>query len=82
VQNYTAAATSGTGFTAFDGRILGIGAPSATMITQPCEWDWCLNNDSPLILRGASDVIEIYNNTLTLGAGTYGCMVEWEEDNS
>ena len=35
-----------------------------------------------MILRGAGDVIEIMNNTLTLGTGTYGCMVEWEEDNS
>jgi hypothetical protein len=82
VQNYTAAAVAGTGFTAFDGRIVGIAPPSASMIAQPAEWDWCLNNDAPLILRGVSDVIEIMNNTLTLGAGTYGAMVEWEEDNS
>ena len=46
VQNYTAAAVAGTGFTAFDGRIVGIAAPSASMIAQPAEWDWCLNNDS------------------------------------
>jgi hypothetical protein len=82
VQNYTAAAVAGAGFTAFDGRIVGCAAPSASMIAQPAEWDWCLNNDSPLILRGTGDVIEIMNNTLTLGTGTYGCMVEWEEDNS
>lgn len=82
IQNYTAAAVAGTGFTAFDGRILGISAPSASMICQPCEWDWCLNNDGPMVLRGTGDVLKIYNNTLTLGTGTYGCMVEWEEDNS
>ncbi len=82
VNNYTAAATSGTNFAAFDGRILGIAPPAAGMIAQPCEWDWCLNNDGPLVLRGTGDVIQIYNNTLTLGTGTYGGMVEWEEDNS
>jgi hypothetical protein len=79
---YQVAAPSGTGYTAFDGRILGITPPSATMWAQPCEWDWCLNNDGPMILRGTGDVLEIYNNTTGLGAGTFGCMVEWEEDNS
>jgi hypothetical protein len=79
---YTAAAVSGTGFAAFDARILGITPPSAAMIAQPAIWDFCLNNDKPLILRGTGDVIEVYNNTTGLGAGTFGVMVEWEEDNS
>jgi hypothetical protein len=82
VQNYTAAAVAGSGFAAQDGRILGITPPSASMWAQPCEWDWCLNNDGPMILRGTGDVLEIFNNTTGLGAGTYGCMVHWEEDNS
>jgi hypothetical protein len=82
VNIYTAAATSGTGFAAFDARIMGIAPPAAGMIAQPVVWDFCLNNDKPLILRGTGDVIEIYNNTTGLGAGTFGCMVEWEEDNS
>jgi hypothetical protein len=82
VNIYTAAALSGTGFTPFDARILGISPPSTSMIAQPAIWDFCLNNDKPLILRGASDVIEIYNNTTGLGAGTFGVMVETEEDNS
>jgi hypothetical protein len=82
VNIYTGAAASGTGFAAFDARILGIAPPSASMIAQPAIWDFCLNNDKPLILRGTGDVIEIYNNTTGLGAGTFGAMVEWEEDNS
>ena len=82
VNIYTAAAASGTGFAAFDAKIMGVAAPSATMIAQPVTWDFCLNNDKPLILRGTGDVIEIYNNTTSLGTGTFGCMVEWEEDNS
>lgn len=82
IGTYQVAAPSGTGFVASDGRILGITPPSATMWAQPCEWDWCLNNDGPMVLRGATDVLEIYNNTTGLGAGTFGVMVEWEEDNS
>ncbi len=82
VNIYTGAATTGTGFAAFDARIMGISPPAAGMIAQPVIWDFCLNNDKPLILRGIGDVIEIYNNTLTLGAGTFGVMVETEEDNS
>jgi hypothetical protein len=82
VNIYTAAATSGTGFAAFDARIMGISPPAAGMIAQPVVWDFCLNNDKPLILRGTGDLVEIYNNTTGLGAGTFGCMVEWEEDNS
>jgi len=82
INVYTAAAASGTGFAAFDARILGIAPPSASMIAQPAIWDFCLNNDKPLILRGTGDVIEIYNNTTGLGTGTFGAMVEWEEDNS
>jgi hypothetical protein len=82
VNVYTAAATSGTGFAAFDARVMGISPPAAGMIAQPVTWDFCLNNDKPLILRGTGDVIEIYNNTTGLGTGTFGCMVEWEEDNS
>jgi len=82
VNIYTGAAASGTGFAAFDARIMGIAPPAASMIAQPVIWDFCINNDKPLILRGTGDVIEIYNNTTALGAGTFGCMVETEEDNS
>ncbi len=82
VNVYTAAATSGTGFAAFDARIMGIAPPAASMIAQPVIWDFCINNDKPLILRGTGDVIQIFNNTTGLGAGTFGCMVETEEDNS
>ena len=82
INYYTAAAASGSGFAPLAGKILGVAAPSASMIAQPCVWDFCINNEKPLILRGTGDVIEIYNNTTGLGAGTFGCDVLWEEDNS
>jgi hypothetical protein len=82
INYYTAAAASGTGFAVMGGKIMGCAVPSATMITQPVVWDFCINNEKPLILRGTSDILEIYNNTLTLGAATFGFDVLWEEDNS
>jgi hypothetical protein len=82
INNYTAAATSGAGFAVMGGKIMGVAAPSASMIAQPVVWDFCINNEKPLILRGTGDVLEVYNNTLTLGAATYGFDVLWEEDNS
>ncbi len=82
INYYTAAATAGSGFAVMGGKILGVAAPSATMIAQPCIWDFCINNEKPLILRGTGDVLEIYNNTTALGTGTFGFDVLWEEDNS
>jgi hypothetical protein len=82
INNYTAAATSGAGFAVIGGKVMGITPPSASMITQPVIWDFCINNEKPLILRGTGDVLEVYNNTTGLGAGTYGFDVLWEEDNS
>jgi hypothetical protein len=82
INYYTAAATSGAGFAVMGGKIAGLAAPSASMIAQPVVWDFCINNEKPLILRGTGDVLEIYNNTTALGAGTFGFDVLWEEDNS
>jgi hypothetical protein len=82
INYYTAAATYGSGHTVMGARYMGIMAPAATNIAMPITWDFCVNNDKPLILRGAGDVIQIYNTILTLGSGTYGYEVEWEEDNS
>jgi hypothetical protein len=82
INCYTAAAASGTGFAVMGGKIMGVAAPSATMIAQPVAWDFCINNEKPLILRGTGDVLQIYNNTLTLGTATFGFDVLWEEDNS
>ncbi|MGO9375661.1 MAG: hypothetical protein ACLQBD_26725 [Syntrophobacteraceae bacterium] len=82
INYYTAAAVSGAGFAVMGGKILGLAAPSASMIAQPCIWDFCINNEKPLILRGTGDVLEIYNNTTALGTGTFGFDVLWEEDNS
>jgi hypothetical protein len=82
INCYTAAAVSGAGFAVMGGKIMGVAAPSATMIAQPVVWDFCINNEKPLILRGAGDVLEVYNNTTGLGTGTFGFDVLWEEDNS
>jgi len=82
INYYTAAAVSGTGFAVMGGKSMGLAAPSASMIAQPVVWDFCINNEKPLILRGTSDVLEVYNNTTGLGAGTFGFDVLWEEDNS
>lgn len=81
VNSYAAASTQGTGH-------LVIGASpmycSAAGLTAPAKtvWDFCRNNDGPLILRGVADWIEVYNNTTSVGTGTFGYEIEWEEDNS
>ncbi len=78
----TAAATYGTGHAIMGARYMGVMAPAATNIALPVTWDFCVNNDKPLILRGTDDVIQVYNTITGLGAGTFGYEVEWEEDNS
>ena len=82
INYYTAAATYGTTHTIMGARVLSVQAPAATNIAIPVIWDFCINNDKPLILRGTGDVIEIYNTITGLGTGTFGFEVEWEEDNS
>jgi hypothetical protein len=78
VNTYAAAAAAGTGHAVIGAAPLSLGVTGATQ----CVWDFCRNCDKPLILRGTGDVIEIYNNTTTLGTATFGVEVEWEEDNS
>ena len=82
INYYTAAATYGTGHAIMGARYMGVMAPAATNIAMPVTWDFCVNNDKPLILRGTGDVIQVYNTITGLGAGTFGYEVEWEEDNS
>ncbi len=82
VNYYTGAATYGTGHALMGARYMGVMAPAATNIALPIVWDFCTNNDKPLILRGTGDVIQLYNTILTLGTATFGFEVEWEEDNS
>jgi hypothetical protein len=78
VNTYAAAALAGTGHAIIGAAPLSLGvlACSATV------WDFCRSCDKPLILRGTGDVIQVYNNTLTLGTATYGFEIETEEDNS
>jgi hypothetical protein len=73
---YAAAAAEGAGHIVTGGGVLSTGAAAA-----PIElvWDFCRNQDKALILRGAGDVLEVYNNTAGLGPGTFGFEVEWEE---
>ncbi len=78
VNTYAAAAAAGTGHAVIGASPLSLGVTAATTTV----WDFCRSNDKPLILRGTGDVIEVFNNTLTLGTATFGCEVEWEEDNS
>jgi len=82
INYYTAAATYGTTHAIMGARYMGVMAPAATNIAMPVVWDFCLNNDKPLILRGTADVIQVYNTITGLGSGTFGYEVEWEEDNS
>ena len=81
VNVYTGASTQGTGHLLVGAQIMycsaaGVTAPAATV------FDFCRNNDKPLILRGTSDWLEVYNNSTSVGTGTFGFEIEWEEDNS
>ncbi len=78
VNTYAAAATAGAGHAVIGAAPLSLGVLSCSQTV----WDFCRSCDKPLILRGTGDVIEVFNNTLTLGTATFGCEVEWEEDNS
>jgi hypothetical protein len=82
VNYYTAAAAAGAGNAVMGARPLAISAPSADVQMIPTIWDFAQSQDKALILRGTGDVIEIYNNTTSVGTATFGFEVEWEEDNS
>jgi hypothetical protein len=82
VNIYQAAAPAGSGSVVIGAKVLTTTPPSASMPALAAIWDFSTNQDKALILRGVGDVIEVANNTLTLGAGTFGCEVELEEDNS
>jgi hypothetical protein len=77
VNNYAAAATMGTGFAAIDARWLNVAPPAAGMFVSPCVWDFGTRG---FVLSGVADVLQIYNNTLTLGTATYGFGVEFTEE--
>jgi hypothetical protein len=76
VNVYAAAAAAGAGHVVTGGGVLSTGsaAPPVQLV-----WDFCRNQDKALILRGVGDVLEVFNNTAALGAGTFGFDVEWEE---
>jgi len=80
VNYYSAAAAAGTGNAIIGAGVMTVAPPAATLLAYPYEWDFCQHMDRPLILRGTGDVIEVYNNTSGLGAGTFGFEVEWEEE--
>jgi hypothetical protein len=77
VNNYAAAATTGTGFSAFDAQWLNVAPPAAGMLVSPCVWDF---GTSGFVLSGVADILQIVNNTLTLGTATYGFGVEFTEE--
>lgn len=82
INSYAAAATAGAGSVVSGAKALSVGVPSATLPMLATSWDFSRNQDKAMILRGAGDVLEIFNNTTGLGTATYGFEVEWEEDNS
>jgi hypothetical protein len=82
INNYTAAAAAGAGAVVSGAKVLSTGVPSATLPMIQAVWDFSTNQDKALILRGIGDVVEVFNNTTGLGAGTYGYEVEYEEDQS
>lgn len=81
VNYYTAAAASGTTHSVIGGKSMGVQSNNSGSYS-PAVWDFSRSQDKALILRGAGDVIEIYNTVTSLGTGTFGFEVEWEEDNS
>ena len=76
VNAYTAAAAEGAGHVVTGGGVLSTGAAS---MPAALVWDFCRNQDKALILRGTGDVLEVFNNTAGLGAGTFGFEIAWEE---
>lgn len=82
VNYYTTAAAQGAGAAIIGAQPLTMTPPSATLEMLITQWNFAANDDKPLILRGAGDVLEIYNSITGFGAGTWGFEIEWEEDNS
>ncbi len=82
VNSFTAAATAGAGSAVIGALPLSTVIPSATALMQKTEWNFTQNTDKAMILRGTGDVLEVLNNTLTLGTATFGFEAEFEEDNS
>ena len=80
VNYYTAAAAEGTGHLVTGAQPLNTSAPSATMPLVKTVWNFCENGAKGLILRGISDILEVYNNTTGLGTATFGFEAVWEED--
>jgi hypothetical protein len=82
VNTYAAAATAGAGHAVMGGAPLGVGYAADNIAPLVAEWNFATNQDKALILRGATDIVEVFNNTTTLGTTTYGFEIEWEEDSS
>lgn len=83
VNSYAGAATLGTGPLVINAKPVALTAPAAGAV-GPIEsvWHFSTRQDKALILRGTADVIQVYNTILTLGTGTFGFAVQFEEDNS
>ncbi len=82
LNSFTAAATAGAGAVVSGALPISTVVPSATATIQKTVWDFCQNEDKGFILRGTGQVLEVFNNTLTLGTATFGWEALWEEDNS
>lgn len=82
VNSYAAAATFGTGHLLIGACNLSVQAPAATNAMFANGWDFSRSQDKAMILRGTTDVLQVYNTVIGLGTATFGFEVEWEEDNS
>lgn len=82
LQSYAGAATLGTGAAVIGGQPLSVAIPSATLAMIPTLWDFCSDQNKALILRGTSDVLQVYNTITGLGTATFGYEIVWSEDGS
>ena len=82
VNSFAAAATAGAGAGVIGAAVLTTAPPAAGMPAIPVVWDFSRNQDKALVLRGVTDIIEVFNNTTVLGTATFGFEVEFEEDKS
>lgn len=82
VNSYAAASTAGSNAAVIGAKVLGVSPPAASMGAVPAVWSFAANDDKPIILRGASQWLEVYNTITGLGTATFGFEIEWEEDAS
>jgi hypothetical protein len=79
VNSYAAAALAGAGAAVMGAGVLSIAPPASGMAAIEKTWDFSRSQDKAIILVGIADVLQVFNNTVTLGTGTFGFETEFEE---